>query len=125
MGFALLPKLPQPFVLERHRAEANPPTWLLRTLPQRWMVLLLPQLEKQPERALAAFVEVALVGVTGVEQDGQAVQFTPAGRRQVFGEWVEGGALGDFIDALPLDVMVELGSEVVKRNQLDKANQGN
>jgi len=125
MGFSLLSNLPQPYVLERHRDQANPTTWFLRTLPQRWMTIMLPQLQQHPEKALAAFVEVGLVGVSGIEQDGKPVEFKPAPRRQVYGEWVDGGAPGELVDALPFDVMLELGNEIILRNKLDKASAGN
>lgn len=123
MGFSILPKLPQPFVLERHRSDPKPPTWLLRTLPQRWLSLLAS--DAHQTKLLWWLVEVALVGVTGVEQDGAPVEFKQAPRREINGEWIEGGATGEFLDSLPLDVVAELGREVLARNKLDAANAGN
>lgn len=128
MGFSLLPKIPSPFVLPRHATADKPPTWLLRTLPQRWFGRLdMGKIESQAQQMdlLVWLVSAALVGVENVEQDGKPVEFVQAGKRDLNGWPMDGGAPLEFLDALPLDVLAELAAEVIRRNRLDPASMGN
>lgn len=127
MGFDLLSNIPRPFVLDRHRNEPHPPTWMLRSLPSRvFLALQERHQDGATAQTLAAFVEVALVGWQGVTRDGMPFEFQPGGERFVLdGIKVEGGAAAAIVDAIPVEIIAELATEILKRNQLDKGNAGN
>lgn len=119
MGFSLLPSVPHRYTLRRHAGKPDAPVWLLRSLPSRVMLALSALGDSQPQIGVAAMVEAALVGWSGVDRDGVPVEFRPAGKRTLHGIEIDGGAAGELVDMIPIDVLAELGNEVVRINMLD------
>lgn len=75
--------------------------------------------DKEPAIGTTALVEVGLVGFEGVCRDGELMTFTSAGKRLVRGIEVSGGATPELIDLIPVNVLMELGSELMRINTLD------
>lgn len=120
MAFHLTPSKTFSFTPPRLSSDPNAPTFMLRSLPASMMLELQGLLESNQGRAIVALVRVGLVGWSGVyNPDGSLAPFTPAGKRQVFGIEVDGGATDAAVDALPIEVVAELATAVLNGNKLD------
>lgn len=127
--FHLLPSAPFEFVLERHRdlPDTDRPVWMLRSLPARTMAELVHMLQTDSGRAMTVVVQAGLVGWRNVANaDGSPAVFRAhTGKRLIHGIEITGGAAGQAIDSLPLDVVSELVAAILQGNQLEGADAKN
>jgi hypothetical protein len=123
MPIDLLPNVAKPYTLPRHEGQADAPRFHLRPLTSRTAIEL--STSDSMGTAMFAAVVAALVGIDGVTMAGESLPSEPQPPQRVDSITIPAGSVAaGVVERLPRAWVLELATEVSRRNNLNEDDGG-